>query len=456
LASESGFALVEVMVSAVLVVAFALATLSVIEKSGAATSTNRQRGVAVGLAQADQDSMRLMSLASLTNRHLSYEKKNINGPSDGTVYTIQSDAEWLRDAGGKVTCSTNATRAEYVKTTTKVTWTDHPAPVVMESYISPGVGGLAKGALTVKLKTDPGAATSGIAVTAGGQTVYTDAGGCAVFANLTPGPTAVSWSGEGPGNYVDRNGQQTTTELNENITISTAQTSQMERLFDHAGTIPVKFVNDAPSPVAVPWTSVSVTHSGITEPANQVRSFVQGTPDTTMEAQQLFPFVAPYSLFAGSCAGNAPTTWWPAATMPTAVAPAAAASAETTVVVPSLVLSATSAGLNGAKIPQGTPAAAGLKLVFKKQATGKMAGCSDLTVTTTTASPAAVSLPYGQYTLCVQSGTKRIPGVISFNNTPTQTTTGETQTRQLADAANPIPTATSLAVNTSTLTTGVC
>src|SRR4051812_34968407 len=37
LASESGFALVEVMVSAVLVVAFALATLSVIEKSGAAT-----------------------------------------------------------------------------------------------------------------------------------------------------------------------------------------------------------------------------------------------------------------------------------------------------------------------------------------------------------------------------------------------------------------------------------
>jgi Tfp pilus assembly protein PilV len=455
-ASESGFALVEVMVSAVLVLAFALATLSVIEKSGAATSTNRQRGVAVGLAQADQDSMRLMSLASLTNRHTSYTKQNINGPGDGTVYTIESDADWLRDAGGKVTCSTNATRAEYIKTTTKVTWTNHPAPVVMESYISPGVGGLAKGALTVKLKTDPGVGTSGIAVTAGGQTVYTDAGGCAVFANLTPGPTTISWSGEGPGNYVDRNGQQTATELAENITISTAQTSQMERLFDHAGTIPVKFVNDAAPAVATPWTSASVMHSGITEPANQVRSFTQTASDT-MDVTQLFPFVAPYSLFAGSCAGNAPTTWWSGATMPTAVAPAAAASAQTTVVVPSVVLSATTGGVNASKIPQGTPAAAGLRLFFKKQATTKMAGCADLTVNTTTASPAAVSLPYGQYTLCVQSGTKRIPGVITFNNTPTQTTTtGETQTRQLADAYNPIPSATSLAVNTTSLTNGAC
>jgi hypothetical protein len=416
----------EVMVSAVLVIVFATATLSVIEKSGQSSATTRQRGVAVGLAQSDQDSMRLMSLAQLTNRHVTANPRTI----DGTDYVVQSDATWLRDAGGKVTCSANTTRAEYIKTTTKVTWTNHPAPVVMESYISPGVAGLAKGALTVKLKTDTGAPTSGIGVTAQGQTVITDDGGCAVFANLAPGPTTVAWDGTGPGNYVDRNGHQTPTELAEDITIGTGQTSQVERLFDHAGKIPVRFVSDATPAVPVNFDGVSVIHSGIQQPVTSVRSFGLASPQATAEATQLFPFATPYSLFAGECAGNAPTTWYPAATMPTAVAPAAAASGQVDVTVPTLLLWATQDGT-----ATGTPST-NFKAVFKPIANAKMANCSGVTATvgSPATTPLAIPVPFGQYSVCFQDvgGTKHTPVRTTpsqVNVTPKQTTTsGETIT----------------------------
>jgi type II secretory pathway pseudopilin PulG len=453
LASEAGFALIEVMVSAVLVVALATATLSIIEKSGQASSTNRQRGVAVGLAQADQDKMRLLSLTQLTNRHVTEPAKRIGG----TDYVVQSDASWLRDSGGKVTCAANTTRAEYVKTTTKVTWTGHPAPVVMESYISPGVAGLAKGALTVKLKADAGVPTTGIAVTAQGQTVYTDEGGCAVFANLTPGATTVSWDGTGPGNYVDRNGYQKAVDIAEDVTIGTAMTSQVERLFDHAGKVPVRFVTDDATPAAVNWSSVSVMHSGIQDPTTSVRSFVKTAPVATTEADQLFPFVAPYSLFSGSCPGNAPTTWYPAATMPTAVVPSAGSSTQVDVKVPVLMVYATTTGTTAGSAVQNA------KISVAKQSTTKMAGCAGLTAAqapTTYPSPvpagqragsvpgsAFVPLPYGQYQLCVEGTVGGVPKVAreNFNNTPrATTTTGELQTHEVADASNPIPTGASV------------
>src|SRR5947208_2798656 len=56
--SESGFALIEVMVSAVLVVVMSLAALAIIDKSGATSANNRMRDVASGLAAADQDTLR--------------------------------------------------------------------------------------------------------------------------------------------------------------------------------------------------------------------------------------------------------------------------------------------------------------------------------------------------------------------------------------------------------------
>jgi Tfp pilus assembly protein PilV len=429
--SESGFALIEVMVSAVLVVVLATATLAIIERSASSAAGNRQRSVAVAMAQADQDSMRQRPIASLTNHHTSVNKTQGN-----TQFTIKSDAIWLRDAGGPVSCAANSTRAEYVKITSQVSWVGHPKPVVLESYIAPGVTGVQKGALTVKLKTDTGQGTSGIWVAAsGGGSGITDDNGCVVLGNLTPGPNTVSWGASG---YVDRNGSSA---VSESVSVATGQTSQLERLYDRSAQATAKFVEESQPPVPVKWTSVSVTHTGITNPTNATRSFVVPGSQFADEgvASSLFPFVAPYSFYAGSCVGNAPTTWLASATMPTAAPAAATTNTVVNVTVPTVAVYVTSngqangTGVGGASIgvtPATTPSATYPKMagctetIARDRGTGTAASRDPVK---TAADPvsrrgwAFLNLPYGQWRICADNGSKNATAVL--NNTPPGTTT---------------------------------
>ena len=90
LSGDGGFALVEVMVSAVLLVVLATATLNMIDKSGNASAITKARAAATGLAQEDQDGMRVMSISQLDQRSTSYTK------AVGTItYTVNSKAEWV-------------------------------------------------------------------------------------------------------------------------------------------------------------------------------------------------------------------------------------------------------------------------------------------------------------------------------------------------------------------------
>jgi Tfp pilus assembly protein PilV len=426
LADQSGFALIEVMVSAVLVVVLATATLSIIERSGASAAGNRARTTAVSLAQADQDTMRQSPISALLNLHTSVDKKVA-----GTTYTIKSDAVWLRDAGGKVTCSSNSARAEYVKITSAVNWVGHPTPVVLESYMSPGVAGVQKGALTVRLKSDLGTGTAGIPVSvAGGPSGVTDSDGCVVLANLTPGPNTVSWGSNGSG-YVDRNGD---TLVTESVSIATGQTAQIERLYDKSAQVDVRFVDETNVPGTVKWTSASMAHASITKPTAGVRNFLNGVSGFTYTttAGNLFPFVAPYSAYAGSCAGNAPTTWLATATMPT-VAPLPGTSDKTVDVrLPTAAVYVSGAG---ATPPPTAGAAIGVK-VAPIATYPKMTGCTESiarangiktnpTGSTTPTGAASdgfafINLPYGAWTVCADDGSHFATAIL--RNTPVGTT----------------------------------
>src|SRR4051812_31948176 len=67
MASEAGFALIEVLVSAVLVIVLATATLGIIERAGRQAGNDRSRSLATAIAQADQDRLRAMPVAQLYN-----------------------------------------------------------------------------------------------------------------------------------------------------------------------------------------------------------------------------------------------------------------------------------------------------------------------------------------------------------------------------------------------------
>jgi hypothetical protein len=283
-------------------------------------------------------------------------------------------------------------------------------------------------------------------VTAGGTTVPTDSAGCAVFANLDPGTTAVSWDGTA-GNYVGRNGEQTRAEITENVVIGSGQTSQLDRLFDRAGRFPLKFVDEAGSPVT--WNTASVSHSSITKPASQVRSFAL---DSTLTIPKLFPFLSAYSVFAGSCTGNNPAAYLSTYPTPTAVAPAGAAASPTTVTVPTLLVFATDSA--------GAPAV-GDTVTVKPGGSPMDASCPKLVGTnakTTTATAAtSISLPYGIYSVCVQAGTGSTAKAVTqlAYVTPPASPAPNQQSKAVTTYTGPATAATLLAKG-STMIAGTC
>ena len=85
------------MVSAVLVIVFATATLNIIDRSGASAATNENRTIAANLAQADLNRMRMMQIDDVV------DDVKLNPQHQQTVkgknFTTTSTAIWTSDVG---------------------------------------------------------------------------------------------------------------------------------------------------------------------------------------------------------------------------------------------------------------------------------------------------------------------------------------------------------------------
>src|SRR3954465_6875336 len=95
LADERGWALVETLVSAVLLIVIALAITSSLDTASRASAENKQRSVAAALAEQDQERMRGMDASALSNYHPA--ARNVTTP-DGGVYAVTSRSDWIRDS----------------------------------------------------------------------------------------------------------------------------------------------------------------------------------------------------------------------------------------------------------------------------------------------------------------------------------------------------------------------
>lgn len=293
----------EVMVGAAVLVALALATLTLVDVSGERTSSNRSRGVASNLAGADLERMRAMNVRDLSN-HRRTEVKGISG----VAYTVESRADWVRDASGTVGCTADSSGVDYIKIRSTVTW---PAmsgvkPVVAESLVAPPVGGFGtdRGSLVVALQRASGAPAAGVSVTAGGAADATNAAGCAVFGMLPPGPAEVTFGRTG---WVTPNGEES---VSLTSSVVAGQTSSASWEYDQAGRIPVRFetipeAGDAP--VQAQSAGVSAAHSALVA----ARQFGSSGARSELTASALFPFTSAYGVYAGRCAGNDPTGYDP-------------------------------------------------------------------------------------------------------------------------------------------------
>jgi Tfp pilus assembly protein PilV len=431
--AEDGFALIEVITSAVLFLVLATATLAVVDRSGSVSNANRSRSIATGLAQADQDSMRQSPPALLTNLHNTAFKTVA-----GITYKIKSDAEWFRDATGVVGCNNSSARAEYVQITSQVTWPTMGSlkPVTMESYVTPGLTSLTRGALTVTLSRSDATGTAGILVTAtpaGGGPVsgVTDANGCVVLGNLAPGSAVTEWNTNG---YVNKDGK---TDVIGSANIATGVTSNVNDSYDQPGKATVNFVDDS-TPVAksTGWPSVTALQTGMT---GGMRLFkdpaVNPQPRTlTQTLDNLYPFTSSYSFYAGDCAGADPSKYQKSYSYASGIVPRNGAVGPLTAKLPTQTFD----------IVGTTPASSVYMQIKPYPTVPAMSGCSTVRfllgpTDSVGATKWTVPLPYGQWQVCFDNNAKSRTVASTINNT------GPSGTSLVTGAPTPTTGATAVA-----------
>lgn len=300
---EAGFGLIEVMVSAVVVVLIATATVSAIGASQKQSGRTLARGVTANLAEQDQERMKAMRTSDLVGYTATRAV-----PQENSTYTVESKANLVQgDDNQEVSCTSTGEQSSFLKLTTTVTppaatdgdpltvSTLHSLPVAQYSPTS--------GTLIVRLvKADGLAPQPNIPVTLSGpeaRSASTNAAGCAIFQFLTPGSYSAVINSNG---YVEETLSQNRA-ISANVNPGQISNTTIQR-YDRAGAItPIRFNGNLTGTA----TGVTISNGGIPNPST--RTFAAAA---TTSATGLFPFPgSPYKAWAGRCALNSPETWEP-------------------------------------------------------------------------------------------------------------------------------------------------
>jgi prepilin-type N-terminal cleavage/methylation domain-containing protein len=207
LRAQHGFTLIEVLVSALLVLIISAGVATALVSANDFTGSERGSSQANAVAQQDQERLKSMSDSQLTSL-----RQTRTVPLNGTQFTVLSTATYL-DASGNSSCSTGANA--YFKLTSKVTspaTPGNPAQSVTEETV---ITRPLAGTLLVKVGDQTGTPLSGAAIAVAGQntgynaSATTDTNGCVAFAGLPTDGYAITASDPG---YVDPNGNPTPTQ----------------------------------------------------------------------------------------------------------------------------------------------------------------------------------------------------------------------------------------------------
>jgi Tfp pilus assembly protein PilV len=393
-AGESGWALVETLVSAVLLIVVALAIASSLDTASRASGENKQRSVASSLAEQDQERMRGMDPTALSNYHP--VNKNVTTP-DGGVYTIASRADWIRDSSGALeSCTQNTTQADYLRITSTVTsravGTD-TAPVTSAGIVTPAVGtfGPGLGTFAVEVVDRNNAKVPNMTVTTSGTRVFSDLTnslGCAVFGYVPIG----GYTGTAVANgWVDRDGNAT---ASGSATVSQGNVSTVQLTYDVAGSLAVTL--DGPAPTGA---KLNVSQPSFVTPHTLTPAITAGQTALPVIGS-LFPFkTSPYNAYVGSCADADPTSYTQpvASTLVTPGNPATPLDVH----LPRMAVTVTKSG-------SALTTAANVKI------TSTVSGCTEsFTGPTSATGLLTVPMPYGHYLVCAdQAGKKATTGTI--------------------------------------------
>ncbi len=399
---EEGLGLVEVMVSAMLLVLVAVGVLAGVDGPGSTSGQNKSRSIAAALAQQDQNRLRAFKVSDISNYNATRTVA-----VGGIAYTVKSKAAWISDSTGTESCSNNSSQTNYLKISSTATWPNigSGAPVTVASLMSPPPGGVGAntGNLSVQLLDQAGSPVTGVPVTLtpGGASVATNSVGCAFFGYLAVGTYSASFAQPG---WVDPSGASNVTLPDGSVTAGATNT--LTGSYAQAAQSAVSFdsklgANAAP----VQADSVSLANPGVPPPGWRTFSPQGGGVVSTINATNLFPFPSGYGVYAGNCQANNPVTYIPNyftqnpgsyATL----APGASASMTVREPALSVLVQRNGLALQNAHVVV-TESDAGCntrKLTFTTNATGMMVNAAN-------GAPSNVAAaPFGNYTVCADDG----------------------------------------------------
>jgi type II secretory pathway pseudopilin PulG len=314
--ADAGFTLIEVLVSALLVVFIATAAAKALVTTSHTSADQRLRSQADGLATQDQERLR-----GLSDEQLASLSQSRQETVSGTAFTVQSTSTY-ENTTGTATCS--STSVAYYRIVSTVAWsesfTNQSSSITEDSLLSRPV----TGDLLTQVTDQTGAPLSGVTIAPSGpstQTAVSDSNGCVMFAGLTPGSYAVSLTKTG---YVEPNGKSTASGPANVTTTGTQQPTGNPFHLGLAGSIVGTFATSAATGSAageadgVAWLGSigSIPMSGgyqwlpTVDPTIPARGYTTGS---------LFPFAstAPvsytgnYTVWGGRCVGQQPPTGSP-------------------------------------------------------------------------------------------------------------------------------------------------
>jgi Tfp pilus assembly protein PilV len=301
---EHGWLIVEVMISAVVLILAGLAIYSGLDGASSASGRNRNRTEAAVLAQQDQERMRAMDTSAL-NAYI--KTPNVQTLTvGGLTYTVTSNVAYANDTASSPSCTSATALASYLKISSTVSDpTNKNKPVTIDSLMSPRAD--QSGAAVQIVGRNGTTGIAGIPVSLDENSSLndtTDSNGCVQFGFLKGTNYHVSYSKTG---YVDADGN--TPQTAEPITVVAGHTTLTQFQYDLAGAIRASFRDQAAGTVAR-GRGLTVFNTGLA--GTQERSFLTGTgltdaasaiatSGTMTTPVSLFPFTSAYSVWAGAC-----------------------------------------------------------------------------------------------------------------------------------------------------------
>jgi prepilin-type N-terminal cleavage/methylation domain-containing protein len=315
--SESGFALIEVIVSAAVLAIIALAVLAGIDGAQRSTGREKARSVAAALAEQEQETLRSQQFDTLVG-YAAAGATSHTVPLDGLNYQVTNQVSWQVDsASGQNQCTSSSSDASYLRVTTTVTSTvvgTRVKPVEVSSLVAPSIQYSAShGSLGVKVVDRNAAGVGGIVVSTGGKGSYsgtTNSDGCVLFSNIPIGTYTASVNTAG---YVDPDGNQQVTLQDQEVVSGSVTVGSIT--YDRAGSVSATVQTYPPN--ATSTTSVITSKAPAVSGTNGTRvGLIKTAPSpvgtatySLIGSPALFPFTTKYAFFTGQCEYSNPSTY---------------------------------------------------------------------------------------------------------------------------------------------------